>query len=122
MTPSPKPSRHRANTNISARYIRAWLERSSSNPPGNHRDRRPDPARHAIEDPTAIQPHLGRGASSRRERLGVDRQTSRDPDRLEPRSASRLHLEVAEETCGVTDKAGPSRRSTKLYTNRHREQ
>src|SRR6266481_5543887 len=55
-TPSPNPSRHRANMNISARYIRAWLERSSSNPPGNHRDNRPDLARPAIEDPNAIQP------------------------------------------------------------------
>ena len=32
------------------------LERSSSNPPGNHRDSRPDLARPAIEDPNAIQP------------------------------------------------------------------
>src|SRR5207244_9292753 len=54
--PSPNPSRPRANMNISARYIRAWLERSSSNPPGNHRDRRPNLAQPAIEDPNAIQP------------------------------------------------------------------
>jgi hypothetical protein len=32
------------------------LERSSSNGPGNHHDRRPGPARHVVKDPTVIQP------------------------------------------------------------------
>src|SRR2546421_8012782 len=98
--------------NISARYIRAWLERSSSTPPGNHRDRRPDLARPATEDPNAIQGEESPDDHDRQHAV-VAPENSADLDLLEPDRPPAYTSKMAEETCGVTDKVTPSRRSTK---------
>jgi hypothetical protein len=86
------------------------------NPPGNHRDRRPDTARHAIERPDCDPTNAGPKnllANQERQDTVVVSENSPGLDLLELDRPLAYTSKMAEETYRVTNKVAPSRRSTK---------
>src|SRR5260370_39673224 len=100
------PSSSRSRNADSPPTIRR-LHPGSPSPTFAHSSRRPDPARHAVEDPTAIQPTPGPKSlltTHERQDAVVVPENSADLGLLKPDRPLTYTSKTPEETCGVTDK------------------